>query len=130
MNSRRPAPSRRARRGVTIIELLVAMTLLTIGLLSIAGISSTVSRSLGESREESLAAMAAQSRFEQFAGTACTSLTLGSVTTTQSRGITEKYAVTSGANFTLELVDTVSWKTPKRTRQQVFKTILPCRPGA
>ena len=60
MKRRLPRHAFRARRGVTIIELLVALTLLTVGLLSIVGISGSISRSLGESRGESLASMLAR----------------------------------------------------------------------
>ena len=49
-----------ARRGVTLIELIVAVTILMLGLLSIVGVSASISRSLGQARQETLAANAAQ----------------------------------------------------------------------
>jgi prepilin-type N-terminal cleavage/methylation domain-containing protein len=119
--------SRRARRGVTLVELLVAMTILSVGLMAIAGVSAGIARSLGESRSDNLAAMAAETRFEQLAGTACTSLSLGAWTT---RGVTEKYTITDAGNNTRSVVDTVKWTTRRGTRKQTFSTLLPCRPGA
>ena len=107
----------RARRGVTLIELIVAVTILMLGLLSIVGISASVARSLGESRSDGLAALAAQSRFEKLAGTACTSFSLGTVTEATIRGITERYVVTDAGNNTRLLSDTVSWKTRRITRR-------------
>ena len=119
-----------ARRGVTLIELLVAMTILSVGLLAIVGVSGSVSRSLGESRSDNLAAFASQSRFERLAGTACTNLTLNTWSTATSRGVTEKYRVTDAGNNTRLVTDSVSWKTREGTRRQAFTTLLPCRPGA
>jgi len=118
------------RSGVTLIELIVAMTILTIGLLAIVGVSGGVSRSLGESRTDNLAALAAQSRFEQLAGTACTSLTLNTWVTKTGRNVTEKYRTIDGGNNILVLTDSVSWTTREGTRRQAFTTLLPCRPGA
>jgi len=129
MTSQQPVASG-ARAGVTIIELIVAMTILSVGLLAIVGVSGGVSRSLGESRTDNLAAIASQSRFERLAGTACTSLTLNTWTTVTSRGVTEKYRVTDGGNNTRLVTDSVSWTTREGTRRQAFSTLLPCRPGA
>lgn len=125
-----PAGRLRQRRGVSLVELLVAMTLLVVGLLAIVGVSGTVARSLTESRGDNLAAVIAGSRFEKIAGTACLSLTQGTVTEVATRRITERYIVTDGGNNTLIVIDSVSWQTRRGTRRQVFTTLLPCRPGA
>src|SRR5437868_2243939 len=88
----------RARRGVTLVELLVAMSILSIGLMAIAGVSGSITRSLGESRSQTLAATAAAARFERIAGTQCSSLTLSSPTTVTSRNVTENYVVIDEGN--------------------------------
>ena len=118
------------RRGVTLIELIVAMTILSVGLLAIVGSSAGIARGLGESRQDNLAAYAAESRFEKISGTACTSLTLGSVTEETIRGVTERYIITDAGNNTRSIIDSVSWKTRKGRRNQAFQTLIPCRPGA
>lgn len=128
IRSRRRAA--RPRRGVTLIELIVAVTILMIGLLSIVGISASISRSLGQARQEQLAAMAAQSRFERLAGMACDSLSVGNVKQVSSRNITERYVVIDAGNNTRMLHDTVTWKTYRSQRKIAFKTLIPCRPGA
>jgi len=131
MSGRRVASSRvRPRRGVTLIELLISMTILTVGLMAVAGVSGSIARSLGESRGETLAATAAMARLELIAGTQCTSLTLGSVTQVSSRGITERYVVTDNGNNTRLVIDSVSWITRRGTRRAAFTTIFPCRVGA
>jgi Tfp pilus assembly protein PilV len=120
----------RARRGLSLVELVTAMTLMVIGLLAIVGVSSTVARSLGTSRQHTLAGMAAQSRFELIAGTECASVTLNQWTTVTTRGMTETFRVTDNGNNTLLVVDTVSWVTQRGTRKLGTQIILPCRPGA
>lgn len=118
------------RRGVTLVELLVAMSILSIGLMAIAGVSGSITRSLGESRNETLAATAAMARFEKIAGTQCSSLTLNSITEVSNRNIKERYVVTDAGNNTRLLIDSVSWITRRGTRMAAFTTLLPCRPGA
>lgn len=132
MNRRRTRArhARRPRRGVTLIELIVASTILMLGLLSIVGVSASIARSLGEARIDGLAALAAQSRFEQLAGTACASFSLGTVTQVTSRGVTERFVVTDAGNNTRLLSDTVSWITRRNIRRANFQTLIPCRPGA
>jgi prepilin-type N-terminal cleavage/methylation domain-containing protein len=123
-------PHQRARRGVTLVELIVAMSILTIGLLAVAGVSGSIARSLGESRGETLAATAAMARFELIAGTQCSSLLLDSWTTTATRGVTEKYNIVASGNNTLLVTDSVSWVNRRGTRRAAFTTLLPCRTGA
>lgn len=118
------------RRGVTLVELIVAMTILSVGLLAIVGTSGAIARGLGEARGDNLAAIVAQSRFEEIAGTQCQGMTLGQTKTVSTRGVTEKFVVTDGGNNTLLVVDTVSWQTRRGTRKQAFTTLLPCRPNA
>ena len=119
-----------ARRGVTLVELIVAMSILSVCLLAVAGVSASIARSLGESRGETLAATAAMARFELIAGTQCSSLTLDTWTSAGTRGITEKYMVTNNGNNTLLIVDSVSWVNRRGTRRAAFTTLLPCRTGA
>jgi prepilin-type N-terminal cleavage/methylation domain-containing protein len=121
---------RRSRRGVTLVELIVAMTVLSVGLLAIVGTSATIARGLGEARSDNLAAIIAQSRFETIAGSSCTGMTLNSTTTVSTRGVTEKFVIQDGGNNTRLVIDSVSWQTRRGMRRQVFSTLLPCRPSA
>lgn len=120
----------RERAGVTLVELIVAMSILSIGLLAIVGTSGAIARGLGEARGDNLAAIVAQSRFETVAGTTCNGMSLPQSGTTQTRGVTEKWRIEDGGNNTLLVVDTVSWQTRRGTRKQAFQTLLPCRPNA
>ena len=133
------------RKGVTLVELIVAVTILMFGMLTIVGISSTTARSLGESRSDGLAAVAAQSRFEYLASLGCTfdgagiatglsGLTTGTTYETTQRGVTERYKIelisSAIGNNTIMIYDTVSWQTRRITRRQGFQSIIPCRRGA
>jgi prepilin-type N-terminal cleavage/methylation domain-containing protein len=126
----RAAVASRARKGVTLVELLVAVTLLAVGLLAIVGVSASVTRSLGESRSDNLAAFYAQSRFEQVAGSRCSTLTLNTWTTETTRGVTEKWWIVDNGNNTRLVTDSVSWTTRRGTRRQAFSSLLPCRTNA
>jgi len=122
---------RRPRRGLTLVELIVAMSILSIGLLGIVGVSAAIARSLGEARADNLAAVRAQSRVEQIAGMQCNSgAIVGQGGTVASRNITEKWTIQDGGNNTLLVIDSVSWTTRRGQRKAVFRTLLPCRPGA
>jgi Tfp pilus assembly protein FimT len=120
----------RARRGVTLVELIVASTILMMGLLGIVGVSASIARSMGEARIDGLAAMAAQSRFERLAGMFCEELALDVVTLDSARGVTERWVVTDAGNNTRLLTDSVSWITRRNTRRANFQTLITCRPGA
>ena len=122
--------TQRNRRGLTLVELIVAMTILSVGLLAIVGASGGLARGLGEARSDNLAALYAQTRFEIVAGTACASLTLNTWSSATQRTVSEKWRVTDGGNNTRVVTDSVSWTTRRGVRRQTFTTLLPCRPNA
>jgi prepilin-type N-terminal cleavage/methylation domain-containing protein len=121
---------RKPRRGLTLVELVVAMTVMSVGLLAIVGASAKVAGELGAARRNSLGSQVALTRFEEIAGTACSSITREVVTQSTTRGVTERWKVSDGANNTLSIIDSVSWTNGKTTRRRVFFSLLPCRPGA
>ena len=132
------------RKGVTLVELIVAVTIIMFGMLTIVGISSTTARSLGESRTDGLAALTAQSRFEYLASLGCTfssgiatglsGLTTSTVYESSNRGVTERYKVelisSVVGNNSIMMYDSLSWQTRRTTRRQGFQSIIPCRNGA
>ena len=120
----------RARRGITIIELIVAMTVLTVGLLGFVASSGYLTRGLGGANTDTVAGVMAQSGLEELAGTACLSVPLNQVTQTVSRGITRRSRVTDNGNNTRLIVDSLSWNARGRKRIVTYRSIMPCRPGA
>ncbi len=118
-----PAP----RKGATLVELIVAMVLLSIGLFSVVGTSGSVVKQLGGGRNQTVAASIAQARLDSLTSIGCQSLTPGGATTTgtsTSRSIKESWTVTDGFNVkNIKITMTV----PGRTVPILYETIIPCR---
>ena len=130
MRTSRPGTAVRPRRGITLVELIVAITILTVGVLGFVACAGFLARALSGASADTVAAVYGQSAIEELVGTACLSIPLNQVTVTTSRGITRRSRVTSNGNNTLAVVDSLSWRTRRATRRATLRTILPCRPGA
>lgn len=115
-----------ARKGVTIIEVLIAMMILTFGLLGMAGFSMTLSKQFKASTKQETAALLVQSRIDSVASIRCQALApSGTQTGTfTSLGVTEKWSIADGNDIKI-LTDSVTF-TP-RTRALVYRSIIPCR---
>jgi prepilin-type N-terminal cleavage/methylation domain-containing protein len=116
-----------SRKGMTLIELMVAMLILGVGLLGMAGVSLTVSRQFGTAARQADAAMIVQSRIDSLSSVACSALapTSSPVTgVTVTRGVRERWSITDG-NDIKTIVDSVSFK--GRARPLVYTSIIPCR---
>ena len=130
MSRRRCRPAAPRRGGFTLIELIVAITVLTVGILGFVACAGFLTRGLGGASSDTIAAVYGQSSIEELAGTACLTLPLNVVTVTQSRGITRRSRITNNGNNTLAILDSLAWTTRGKTRVATLQTILPCRPGA
>jgi len=117
----------RARRGVTMVELIVALAIVAIGVFGLAGGATLVTRLMGGGTVQSRAATIANAHIEQFRAKSCSSLASGTDTV---RSVITSWTVTSvsvsgtarGASISL----TVQYPTTKGMRSQVYNTILPC----
>lgn len=89
-----------ARTGTTVVELLIALIVVTVGLLALAGAAAIVAREIAAGRREILLAWAARSRLERLTSSACTALTSGSAL---ASGVSERWVVESGRNDTRRL---------------------------
>ncbi len=114
------------RKGMTLIELLVAIVILGVGLLGMAGLSFRVTTQFGTAARQADAALVVQSRIDSLSTVACQTLApSGTVTgTTVTRGITEKWSISDG-NDIKTIVDTVSFK--GRAKKLGYTSIIPCR---
>ena len=116
-----------ARKGMTIIEVIVAMLILTFGLLSMAGFSLTMTRQFKWSGRQETAALLVQSRIDSVASIHCQDLAPGGVTqsgTLTRLGVTENWTISDGNDIKV-LLDTVTFK--PRTVPLVYRSIIPCR---
>lgn len=116
----------RPRRGMTIVELMVAILVLSVGLLGVAGFSFTMTKQLQASGLQGTAALVVQSRLDSVASIKCDNLApSGPQTgTALTMGVTEKWVITDG-NDIKTLFDTVTFA--GRTNPLVYKYIIPCR---
>jgi len=88
---RRRRQQANARSGFTIVEVLVALVIISIGVLALASTAAVVARQMGASARLSTAASLGQSRLERLASAAsCSALRGGTATT---GGIEERWSV-------------------------------------
>ena len=116
----------KARKGLTIIEVILAMIILTFGLLGMAGFSMTVTKQFKSSTKQETAALMVQSRIDSVASIRCQALApSGTQSGTITRlGVTERWSIADGNDIKV-LLDSVTF-TP-RTRPLVYRSIIPCR---
>jgi prepilin-type N-terminal cleavage/methylation domain-containing protein len=118
----------RNKRGFTIIEILVAIILLAVGLVSLAALGPATMKLTKGGAVQTAATALSEARFDSLASIPCQTLAANGSPTTGSgsreRGIREKWVVTDGYNVK-RLVDTL-WL-PGRTRPLVYQNVLPCR---
>ena len=125
----RNAHRARDRRGFTIIEVIMAMMILTVGLLTLASTAAYTARTMSSASMQTLAAQVAQTRFDSLQSINCRLLANGAPTTgtATTRGITEKWQVTDGDDIK-NVVDTLTYSTykgPKRVLE--YRSVIACR---
>ena len=122
------APGPRDRAGMTLVELMVALFVLGVALLALAGFSAQVTRQLAGGGRQTVAATIVQSRLDSLSSIApCTSIVPAGATVTGSRttrGVRESWVIRDGNNV-IHVTDTVTFR--GRTRPLVYESILVCR---
>lgn len=114
---------RRARRGTSLVEVLIAAVMLTVAVMGLLGASSSVSQQMGAGRRQMVAASIAQRRLDSLQSLPCTTLSTAGSGSGTSNGIREQWTVSgSGATRTIQLSLTV----PRVNRTYVYSTIVPC----
>lgn len=122
----RPSQGKRGalRRGVTLVEILVAVLMLTVALGGAMGSAGAVARQMGGGMRQTVAASLAQARLDSLASLSCAQLVGGLTGTSTTRGVKEVWTVTDGRN-TKSL--SVTLTIPKRVQKPVYSTVIPCR---
>lgn len=116
---------RYAERGLSLIEVMVALTILSIGLLGLAGASATVTRLLGDGRWSSTAMGAGIGRIELLRAAArdsagCAGLSGGSASL--PGGLFERWTISPGVrSAAVEVV-----VSGRRTRADTLSAVIPC----
>lgn len=112
------------RNGFTIVEVLVAVLILTVGLLGLATTAATVTRMISQGQRYSEAASMAAQRFEILRSQSCSAMAGGS--STQGR-YSMTWSVTPSANGNVDTVKVVvTSPTASATRADSFQTTIFC----
>ena len=119
----------RTRSGFTLVEVLVAVTILTVGVVAMAGSTATVTRMIGRGKIDTRAAQLATQRMEVLRRIAystsprCTALANGALA--KNAGITVAWTVVvSGTGRTLNV--NAAYATPRGPRSQTLTSYVEC----
>lgn len=111
---------------MTLVELMVAVMLLAVGLLSLAALSVVLNAQARGAQRQQTAAMLVQSRIDSLASIHCQNLapsgTQSGVAIT--RGITERWSVADGNDIKV-IRDTVTFA--GRKNPIAYVSLIPCR---
>lgn len=103
----------KSRNGGTLVELLVALLLLNLALLSLASVGAVTARRVGDAGRRSRATLAAANRLERLAALPCSAMTGGSALL--ERGVTETWRATrSGPSMELSDSVEIALRIPER----------------
>lgn len=105
-------------------ELLIAIVMISVGLLALASGSVGVLRQMRWGNQSALAAIVATARMEKMRAQGCSTLTSGTGT---KRGLSEKWVVSTINGRAVAVVESVSY-TPREglTRYVELKSVVPC----
>lgn len=121
----------RARAGFTLVEVLMALTILSIGLLAIAGLAATSLRAVRGGAAQTRAAAAAASRFDSLASVPCDHIAASTSTAVvsrvdSSRGVREKWSAQRVNNGNMvRVTDTLT--VPGRAVAFAYTSMRACR---
>jgi prepilin-type N-terminal cleavage/methylation domain-containing protein len=122
---------RQSRSGLTLVEVLVAIIVLGIGIVALAGSSAMVSRMIGRGKAETHAAEAASRRIELLRQAAystsprCATSSFASGGPVLIDGATESWVVSTSGKIRRVRV-TVTYLTVRGTRSAVLETGIEC----
>jgi prepilin-type N-terminal cleavage/methylation domain-containing protein len=114
-------------RGFSLAEVMIAMVILTVGVLGIAASSATITRMSSEGGRSSGSAAVAESRIEVLTATPCASLaSSGSAT---SGKFSETWTVTT-SNLLRTITVNVTYPSGRASRTAAYVAYMSCAPKA
>jgi prepilin-type N-terminal cleavage/methylation domain-containing protein len=123
--------SSQSPRGFTLIEVLVALVLLTVGVMALVGTSALVSRMIGRGRGSTVAVQVATARLESLRRVAasttpkCTSPRFVSDSTTTA-GVSERWVVDTAAGLSRRVSVILTYRDPRGPVRDTLRTIVLC----
>jgi type IV pilus assembly protein PilV len=124
-SERTPVNSPRSPRrgGFTLVEVMVAMLIFTVGLLGLATTSAVVIKQMGDAGRMGIAASVAQARMEKLRVAPCNTAIASRTDTT--RGIITTYSLTTQTRSS-RIDVTVRYNTRNGSRTQSYRSTIPC----
>jgi len=114
----------RARRGITLVEILVSIILIAVALGGALNSAGAVATQMGGGMRHTVAASLAQTRLDSLASLSCAQLPDGLSGSVTHRGVKEEWKVVDGRNIkTLSVTLTI----PRRVQKPAYTTVIPCR---
>ena len=110
------------RTGLTIIELLIAIVMLTVGVLALAATAGLVAAHVGDGGRLTGAAHAARSTLDSLRGVPCAGLTSGA----GARGSIAVEWTVARDSLSAEIAVTVGATLRRRIRSDAYRTTVPC----
>ena len=122
-----------ARRGFTLAEVIVAIVLLTVGVMALVGSSAMVSRMIGKGRGATVAVQVATARIERLRRIAastiprCVSPEFASDSTTTG-GVSERWVIApgGGAGLSRRVSVILAYRDPRGPVRDTLETIVLC----
>ncbi len=112
-----------ARRGITVVEVLVALVLVAVGLLAIAGTSALSLRTATSASRERLAVRQVDRRLARLTAAGCASAATG---TDSVQGMRERWSVADSGGGVASIEASVEWQAGARRRALTLRSALVC----
>ena len=112
------------RNGFTILEVLVAVMVLTVGILAMATTAALVTRMIGQGQRYSEVSAVASQQFEMMRSRSCSALSNGSATQGAYVLSWTVDSVAEGRARSVRII--VVSPTARATRSDTFATTIPC----
>lgn len=113
-------------RGFSLIEMMVALVILTVGVLGLAASARVVTQMTGSGGRYGSASSVAASRFEQLRAGECTDIANGSATTGR---YAETWTVTTTGQLRVVIL-TITYNDGTSSRSTSYSTSVSCVPEA
>jgi Tfp pilus assembly protein PilV len=119
-------------KGFTIVEVMVAVLMLTTGVMALVGSSAMVTRMIGRGRASTLVGQVATARAERLRQIAtstnppCTAAAF-KTDSTESSGIAEKWQLLPAVGTTSTFRMTFTYRAPRGTRTDTMLTTVLCK---
>ena len=113
-----------ARAGLSVVEVIVALMLVTIALLGMAGSTALALRQVTDAAVRRAATDRAVSRMAVLASQGCVRASSGAISDS-TRGVRERWVVSGSPGFA-RVSDTITWTSPRGPRTWTLDSAFPC----